>query len=212
MRIGTHYDALIWDFDGTVMDTYPEIVAAYLDAARSGFGLDVDFEAVWGWAKNRLGVCRRNIAERAGVTPEEVENEFAVRYEKRDVSSERFFPGAVSVLRAVILSGGRNFLVTHRSGRSLDEYIAIHDLRRYFVEAVPMLESFPAKPAPHAFLYLIAKYRLDPGHCLGVGDRGLDIEAALAAGVDGCFFDPDGAVYSRATYSIRRLEELLRIL
>lgn len=212
MRIGTRYDALIWDFDGTVMDTYPAIVQAYRDVAVEDYGLSLDYDTVWAWAKNRLGVCRGNIAVRAGITPEEVEIAFARRYEERDLHCEAFFPGALDTLRAVILAGGRNFLVTHRSSPSLREYIAAHDLARYFVEAVPMLESFPPKPAPNAFAYLIDKYRLTKPRVLGVGDRGLDVEAALAAGVDGCFFDPDGTVYPRATYNIDSLSELLRIV
>lgn len=212
MRIGSRYETVIWDFDGTIMDTYPAIVRAYSETATEDFGLDVTYDEVWDWAKIRLRVCRRNIALRAGVDDDAVEARYRARYVRRDIHQEEVFPGAREALRGVVLSGGHNFLVTHRSSDSLREYLTGHDLGRYFVESVAMLEGFPPKPAPHAFNYLIDRYRISRARTLSVGDRHLDVEAALNARVDACFFHPGGHTDPRATFNIAELTQLMWLL
>ncbi|MBO4836470.1 MAG: HAD hydrolase-like protein, partial [Clostridia bacterium] len=42
-----------------------------------------------------------------------------------------------------------------------------------------------------ALLYLVRKHDLDPKRCIMVGDRVLDVEAGLNAGMCGALFDPD---------------------
>ena len=50
----------------------------------------------------------------------------------------------------------------------------------------------PRKPAPDMLLHLMSKYGLDPAQCVMIGDRPLDTEAGMHAGVLSVLLDPEG--------------------
>jgi len=92
--------------------------------------------------------------------------------------------------------------------KSLDKY----GLQRYFREIISGNDDFPKKPDPSSFDYLIAKYHLVKHETLGVGDRDLDVKAAVNAGITSCYFNLDGVEMDIATYNIRSINDLLLLL
>ena len=80
-----------------------------------------------------------------------------------------------------------------------------------FTEVVTALSGFPRKPEPDGILYLTEKYRLDKKHCFYVGDRSLDVEAAINAGISSILYlDPasPGRATGKETYLVRDLLEI----
>ena len=118
----------------------------------------------------------------------------------------------VEICTAVLDSGGANFIVTHRGRPSLERLLAAYGMDALFTEAICHGEGYPLKPDPAAFLALLARYDLDAGSVLAVGDRALDIQAAQAAGVRAVLFGPEPLPDVTPDYHIRAYAELHAIL
>ncbi len=176
------YDAFIWDYDGTLFNSYPHAAAALCETlAERGISVaPEDAEAV-------LTVSLSETQKRFGIS-DEVFDEF--RRRRRELTRRPLvepFHDAAEVLRAVCAAGGRNFLYTH-SGRQTGTYLRAWGLDKYFSGIVDAAMHFPLKPAPDAILYLLKAYGADPARTVMIGDREIDVLAARAAGVAGCLF------------------------
>lgn len=201
---------IIWDFDGTIVDTYPNIAKAFVSVCRDRFGTTVEYEDAYSLAKVSLRVSYEELAAACETTPEEMRIAFTERYRERTIGvGEPVFNGVVEVMRLVKSSGGMNLLVTHRERQSLDRYGSFGGGRELLTDIVAGGEGFPDKPDPAAFTHLMAKHDLARRDTVGVGDRALDVGAARAAGISACYFDPEGLSLTDADYHFRDYTELL---
>lgn len=116
-----------------------------------------------------------------------------------DPAGVELLPGVPEALRHARELGYKLFLFTNQSGIGRG-YYKIEDAHRVnsrmeeliglprpvFTEIciapeAPDQPSLYRKPSPRFILETIAKYQLDPAHCIMVGDRESDIEAGLNA-------------------------------
>jgi HAD superfamily hydrolase (TIGR01509 family) len=178
---------LIWDVDGTLFDTYPAIVQAYLEAMQS-FGHTVPAAEVDAWARVSLGTCTANLAARCGLDKREIAVRFGHLYSTVHAGAQAPFAGVKAVCQAALDAGGLNAIVTHRARESTEELLAVHGMRHLFAEIVAGDDGYPKKPDPAAFLAIIARCGLDPAETAAVGDREIDAQAAKAAGLFTCWF------------------------
>jgi HAD superfamily hydrolase (TIGR01509 family) len=89
-----------------------------------------------------------------------------------------------AVLRAVKARGGENYIFTHRASATTHAYLEQFDLLKYFADIVtPQSPCFAWKPAPDGILYLLEKHGLSPEETAMVGDRQIDLDSGIAAGV-----------------------------
>jgi HAD superfamily hydrolase (TIGR01549 family) len=202
---------LIWDFDGTILDTYPEITKAFINVLKKDYSIDYDYNQAYSLAKSSITFCIESLAYEFNIDREEFYENFKKRYFGELTFEDKPFEGVEKVLDYVSKRGG-NFIITHRGGESLNEFLSRNDFNKYFIEIVTSDANFPLKPDPSSFNYIIAKYKLRKEETLGVGDRIQDIEAALGSGVKACFFDPEGKKLEEATYNISKMKDLLKIL
>jgi HAD superfamily hydrolase (TIGR01549 family) len=202
---------VIWDFDGTLFDTYPEITRAFVDVLKKDYGVEYDYEKAFILAKKSIGLCIETLADEFNIDREEFSEKYKERYFGELTFKDEPFEGVKEVLEYVSKGGG-NFLITHRGFESLNEFLTRNDFNKYFIEIVSADENFPLKPDPASFNYIIDKYKLKKEETLGVGDRILDIEAANSAGIKSCFFDPGDSKIWVATYNISKMKDLLKIL
>ncbi len=202
------YRHFIWDWDGTLFDSYPAIFKAYSMALRD-LGVDCEPERVKRLLKESLRQAARAIGADHGVGEEEI-----LKAYRRFAGSEenartiRPYPGAGETLRAVLRGGGSNYLYSHR-GESGKDITREYGLLDCFADLITSEDAFPRKPAPDALLHLIAKHRLDPSECVMIGDRSIDAQAGINAGMDAVLFDPDGYCGSSpAQYTFRAMNDL----
>lgn len=205
------YDNLIWDFDGTLFDTYPPMCRD-LQAAMEQLGLHFTLEELL----ERFTSSREEVlaycGARAGRTADEIDTVYRAWVTAHGQPQAQPFPHVREVLARFQAAGGRNFVFTHRSG-SVHDYLAQADLTRYFTEVVSAGATFARKPAPAGNLYLMEKYGLDPARTLAVGDRELDILAGKNAGADACLFAPGGAeAETAADYQILDYRQLYALV
>jgi HAD superfamily hydrolase (TIGR01549 family) len=202
---------LIWDFDGTIFDTYPDITRAFIDVLKKDYRVPYDYKQAYSLAKASITFCIESLADEFNIDRKEFSENFKKRYFEELTFEDKPFEGVEEVLDYVSKRGG-NFLITHRGSESLNEFLSRNNFTKYFIEIVSSDANFPLKPDPSSFNYIIDKYKLKKGETLGVGDRILDIEAANSAGIKSCFFDPKGSKISVANYNISKMTDLLKIL
>ena len=185
----THY---IWDFDGTLFDSYPQIATAIRGAFR-GLGCTVTYEEAYQLTKISVGHAINTLKERFALDLSEAELKDRFReFTKEDPSVGTFGPyeGIPELLKAIAARGGKNYLYTHR-GLSALKYLETSFLAPLFADAITSVDGFAPKPAPDAVLHLIQKYSMDKSRVVMVGDRDIDILSGQNAGAAGCLFDPD---------------------
>lgn len=201
---------IIWDFDGTLHDTYPGMVQAF-EGALQDLGIDEDRENVYREIKKSVGYAVGYFAEKYDIAKEDIRNGY-VEHGKR-LPSEIMgpYPNARQVCEDFKRAGGINFIYTHRDDATL-KYLEHHDMLEYFEDVVTSVHGF-VKPNPDGFLYIIEKYNLNPEEGLGVGDRDLDIIASQRAGMQACLIDNDGMPFdSEPEFIVKSLGELNEIL
>jgi HAD superfamily hydrolase (TIGR01549 family) len=202
---------LIWDFDGTIFDTYPEITKAFINVLKKDYGIDYNYDKAYSLAKTSIGFCIESLADEFNIDREKFSEKYKERYFGELTYEDKPFEGVEEVLKYASEPGG-NFLITHRGSESLYEFLTRTDFKKYFIEIVSADANFALKPDPASFNYIIDKYKLKKEETLGIGDRILDIEAANVAGIKSCFFDPGGSKIGVATYNISKMKSLLKIL
>ena len=203
------YKHIIWDFDGTLFDTYPSMARAFTESMEAA-GYPADYQGIYDSMKIAISETVRRFQSAYGFGQEVIEG-----YRQRRIAIELAqahpFDGAVEVLRRVCAAGGDHFICTHR-GDSIHELLRRHGLEGYFRDITTSAHGFKRKPDPEAVQYLLDTYGMDPAETLMIGDRPLDVQSGQNAGTAGCFFDPGGVTYPPAQHQITDLHELIDII
>lgn len=184
------YTEFIWDFDGTLFDTYPYFVSTFKQAMAE-LGVQADPGHVLALAKVNLATLYEAIGREHGLDTQAVRGAHHRHTRLDGYLQYKPYDGAAALAQAVAQAGGRNYLYTHRGPEAIDA-IAHHGMAPYFADYITSADGFPLKPAPDALLFLIEKHGLTPSQCVMLGDRDIDVNAGLHAGTDGALFDPDG--------------------
>ncbi|GHV42010.1 phosphoglycolate phosphatase [Clostridia bacterium] len=182
------YKHVIWDFDGTLFDTYPIMAGAFCDALRE-IGIDEPTDNIFSLMKISIGSAIEHYREKykiGGAFLEKYERD-RLEVEKRKVQP---FDGILELCRNISESGGKNYLYTHR-GESSFYFLEKFGLDKYFTDFVTKTDNFPRKPSPDAILYLAEKHGMLSDDAIMIGDRDVDILAAKNAGVDGRLVAPE---------------------
>lgn len=175
--------AIIFDFDGTLVDT----MTLHYEAYRRAFaemGLDLswpDFAAHIG------GTGRETIPRFLGgrAAPWSVD---AIHRRKRDLFADLLATVEVAVLptaRLLPLFSGRTPLAIASSGsrQGIESILRRLGWQDYFAALVTGEDVARGKPAPDAFLLAAARLEVPPGDCLVFEDTDDGVAAALAAGM-----------------------------
>ena len=174
----------IWDFDGTLFDTYPVIVEDLNKALRE-FGYGCEFPETMKLMLTNLGHAQAVYAEQFGIPKDAV----AAAYERHHETANRELraepmAGVREVLAAICESGRKNYIFSHRKPVETFAYLEKYGLTAYFTHVIgPGSEGFAWKPAPDAVLYLMETYGMSPEETAMVGDRECDLGSARNAGI-----------------------------
>ncbi len=201
---------IIWDFDGTLFDTYPATAKAFQKALRV-YHIEEASSTIQDYLKISEGYAVAHFKKEYAL-----DDRFDDVYDacKRAIPFEdvKPFPYAAEVCAQIAASGGRNYMITHRGGSTLT-LLGYYGMMPSFTEVVTKRYGFARKPNPEAFLYLIDKYQMDRCSVMVVGDRDLEILAGKAAGISTCLYNTNGIVPSEEPdFHIESLNNLLDII
>lgn len=185
------YENIIWDFDGTLFDTYPGMCRNLQSAVRR-LGYELPLEEITRTFRVSLEDAAAYCSRQTGVPAETVYQAYRDWIAEFGQPEAQSFSGVREFLERFQRAGGRNFVFTHR-GKTVYDYLESENLMPYFVEVVPFNSSFERKPSPSGNLYLAERHGLVPEKTLAIGDRELDILAGKAAGMDACLLHQTGA-------------------
>ena len=172
---------VFWDFDGTLLDSYPAMVRAFV-AGAADFGITVTPARTLNLMKENLRHCCEVIGGEHGVDADALVAAFR-RHEQGELA--KGLPpvaGIPETLKALQAHGIKHYVATHRDLQCRD-LLEMAGLARYFTGYVTAEDKLPRKPAPDMLLHLMDKHGLKPEECLMVGDRPLDTEAGINAGI-----------------------------
>jgi HAD superfamily hydrolase (TIGR01509 family) len=180
-----HPDGLIFDLDGTLVDTVQKRIDGWVEALGSA-GISASPAEVGpliGMDGKRLA---RDIAERAGRTLSEDETEAidhaaGEAFDRRNRDPEPL-PGVAEALAAISLAGAKWVIATSSRAAQVRGSVAALELHEE-PEIVDGGHVEHAKPAPDLLLLAARRMDLPPERCWAVGDSTWDARAAVAAGM-----------------------------
>ena len=185
MSLFTDVQAVLFDLDGTLIDSAPDLGAA-ADKMRTDRGLPSlplsQYRPMAGaGARGMLGIA-------FGMTPEHPEflayrEEFFVNYENAMTERTIIFDGVPGMIAALVQAGLPWGVVTNKSSRFTDPLTAAMPLFAT-ASAIVSGDTTPhAKPHPEPLFEAARRLQVDPARCVYVGDDERDIVAGLAAGM-----------------------------
>jgi len=174
----------IWDFDGTIADTYPMMNRAMRAAAALQGATPTEEEITALMAVDSKHCCR-TLQARYGIDAGRLRSDFRVRQDL--VHGCDLMPGVEAVIRETHARGIRHYLLTNRSTRSC-EFLQRAGLLELFSGWITEDDGFPAKPDPTGMRALLSRFGLKPARSLMIGDRDLDLAAARGGGTMGLLF------------------------
>lgn len=204
------YRHLFWDLGGTLVDTYPQLDAAFAEVVARHGG-SVELLDVARLTRRSTGEAISTLSERFGIDPDAFEAANDALKQHWESHPAPAMPGAPALLRALIAAGGLNLVVTHRDRRSAEALLDGLDL--HVDDIISTEDGHPRKPDPEMYQVLLERHGLDPAECLAVGDRPIDADAAHAAGIRAVMLESEDApVDDDAEFSVERLDDLRGLL
>jgi 2-phosphoglycolate phosphatase len=177
--------AVLFDLDGTLIDSAPDLGAA-ADQMRTDRGLaSLPLERyrpmAGAGARGMLGVAFGITPEAPGFEP--LREEFFLNYEARMLRNTLIFEGVAELVEALCARGLQWGVVTNKSVRftgPLTRAIPLFDTAR----AIVCGDTTPhAKPHPEPLFEAARQLGVKPARCIYVGDDERDIVAGRAAGM-----------------------------
>ncbi|EOO38683.1 HAD family hydrolase [Bacillus mycoides] len=177
---------ILWDFDGTLFNTYP----AYTMMLSEILGDAVDKQEIY---KN-LKISYSHAIQYYNISNEQ-EEQIKVLKKQFTPKDMKPFEGVEEILKFA----HKNVIMTHKHRTGVMEILKYYGWDKYFVDMVTIDDGFPRKPNSLAYDHLHKKHNID----LAIGDRELDLLPAKELGISTCIFQDkcDVADYSLSHYS-----------
>ena len=201
---------VIWDFDGTLFDSYPGMVNAFLRALKK-YGIEAKYDEVLKLFLNSEKTAVQYYQKRF-LLGEELIEVYQDEKSHIDLSSMLPFPYAKEVCQRIKEAGRYNYILTHRGSTTYD-ILRKNGMVELFTEIVTKDNQFARKPDPEAIYYLLDKYQIDLKEAMIVGDREIEILLGQKAKVKTCFYESGNREPElQADYRVKSLEEVLDIM
>lgn len=175
------YDLIIFDWDGTLMDSAAKIVRCFQSAARdAGLAPPADHEVrnIIGLGLNEaLDVVLPTAGEPAR---RQVLECYRQHFMHLDMTETTLFPGVVEGLDTLSGAGYRLAIATGKSRRGLDRVLRETAVSRYFC-ATRCADEACSKPHPQMLHDILDHAGVSAHRALMVGDTTYDLQMAMAA-------------------------------
>jgi phosphoglycolate phosphatase len=188
--LGRRYAAYLFDLDGTLVDSAPDITAALNAALRAVDQPVVDEELTRHWVGHGSRVLIERALDHAGAasritdesTMAHAMDAFITHYRAHIADASRPYPGVVDALDALTRRGARLAVVTNKLSALSEQLLLALRLRPYFAAVVGGDTLAQRKPAAAPALYACRQMDVVASDALFVGDSKTDVETARAAG------------------------------
>lgn len=185
MSVKPRYRLIVFDWDGTLMDSIATIVACATEAARDLGAGDEDTPVR---SRQAIGLGLDDTARQ--ILPEasdEVRAAWVEKYRHHWFATYRdrpvCFDGVGPLLEALAAEGYWLAVATGKSRRGLDRDLEVTGHGKFFLATRTVNEAL-SKPNPQMLLDILDELGVGRREALMVGDTTFDLEMAKSAGVD----------------------------
>ncbi|MFK4426396.1 HAD-IA family hydrolase [Bacillus mycoides] len=177
---------ILWDFDGTLFDTYP----VYTKILSQVLGKEISEEEIY----TKLKVSFSHTIDYYKISKKQL-SEIDVLESRIMIEDIKPFEKVEEVLKFA----DKNVIMTHKDRAGVLSILNHYGWEKYFVDMVTIDDGFPRKPNTLSYDHLHKKHSID----LAIGDRELDLLPAKELGISTCMFQGncDVADYSLSHYS-----------
>lgn len=207
------YRLVIYDLDGTLIDSRQDIAAA-LNRARSHYGLpEYSLDEVLPMIGHGLrhlvecGFAKTDIdIEQAFQVTKQAYQEYPCRYSKT-------FPGVIKTLKELKCLGVVQYIISNKPSVLIPSVLQALNLTPFFKKAYGG-EDFPKrKPDPMAIEHILSlEPDLNKADCLMVGDMSPDLDMAHRAGIHSVFCEFGYSTTElQADHSLQQFTDLLNL-
>lgn len=179
------YELIIFDWDGTLMDSASEIVAAIQESINALSLPARDDQAI----SHMIGLGLEDAFTRlypdiAADDLVAITQEYRKRFGARPKVYGQAFDGVEETLHQLASAGHRLAVATGKSRRGLDRSLQAQRWQQRF-HATRCADETASKPDPRMLFELLEELDVTPGRALMIGDTSYDMEMARNAGVTG---------------------------
>lgn len=179
-------EAIIFDMDGTLVDTEPIHTAIERRQFRLN-NLDISEEEHQKYLGTASDVMWREIAERHNLAKSAdqlvEENEMECMRYFSELKEIPVMPGLPEALKEFYEAGIPMSVASSSTPEIIDLILVKTDMKKYFGAIVSAQEAGKSKPEPDVFLLAAKQLGVEPTNCLVVEDSKNGIKAALSAGM-----------------------------
>ncbi|MDE7024959.1 MAG: HAD family hydrolase [Paramuribaculum sp.] len=213
-----HIKNIIFDFDGTLVDTAPLIVKT-MQAAIEELSLpektDEECRATIGLRLEEIPMVLWGLDEIQSAIFAKVYRRIFNDLKKPDAA--QCFPGVTEGLQKLYDCGYGLAIASSRSSKSLDEYVNAFGWNKVLSAVLGGNDVVHGKPAPDAVLNICKKLDWNANDCLVVGDAVYDIMMGRNAGSVTCGVsygnhDRDKLNTAKPDFIVDSFEELVRFI
>lgn len=178
-----HWDAILFDLDGTLADTIELILTCFRHTMLAHFG------KVWGEAELLAGIGRPLAVQFAAFARSDTERDAMIETyltRQREIHDDhvRLYPGVAEALAAIEAASIPMALVTSKRHELAERALERCGIRRHFGVIITPEDVTRGKPDPEPVLAAMERLGArDAARVLFIGDSPFDIRAGNAAGV-----------------------------
>lgn len=174
--------AVLFDLDGTLVDSMPSIAAALVETLAS-FGHETSVGELMPLFGPSMPLT---IQQATGVSPQQAGDIYAAylpRYYEQYMPDTSPIEGAEALLGALVAAGAPLAIVTSKIEQGARDLLANLGWTPHFSVVVGRETATAMKPAPEPALHALAALERSPSQAVFVGDTAVDMECARAAGI-----------------------------
>jgi phosphoglycolate phosphatase len=211
---------LVFDLDGTLVDSIHDLAEAASDLSEAHGGGRFDDETVCRMVGEGAAVLVERVMARAGHAepPPGALKLILALYDTRMFDSTLAYPGVLDTLRALADSHAMA-LLTNKPENSARKVLAHCGLDGFFAHMVFGDGGLARKPDPEGLRWLMKRHRAPAKRTLLVGDSEVDLAPARAGGVRIClarygfgFIRVDPATLNGDEWYLDQPQDLLSLL
>lgn len=202
----TKYDVVVFDVDGTLIDTQETILLSLQHMLLRMTGHLYHFKELY----FALGIPGDKALEQLQIEDREKAMKIWLTYNDRYEFLQKPFEGISEMIEWLESQGIRQGIVTSRTREEFQKSIANYTFIKKFETVICADDTTKHKPDPEPIRALLDKMQIAPSRVLYVGDSVYDMECARKAGVD-CALAVWGAHFPesiRADYKLEKISDV----